>query len=259
MEPSILQWMRLLGLTPYEAKAYHALVEYGEMTAREISHLSGIPYSKAYEVLSRLQEKGFVEVQKARPMVFKAVAPQDALERYGRHLLRSLEEEHRERLRSLEEQHRARIETLSQALGTLRRRLQTLYEGRGALEASEEVVWTIKGRENVLSQIRGLIREASEIRMILPRGLLRELEEALRGARGEVILDAKDERLERLRGLTLYGMEETPFKCLILIADERNTLFTSESLETAFKSSNPGVATILNHFFRHEKEEAKPL
>ena len=251
--------MRVLGFTPYEAKAYHTLVKYGEMTARELSSISGIPYSKAYEVLSRLQEKGFVEVQKARPMIFKAVAPRDALERYGEHLLRGLEEEHRQQLRSLEERFKARVEAVNQALRSLRGRLQTLYEGRGALEASEEVIWTIKGRENILCQIKSLINESSHIEMILPSILLNDLYDALKGARGEVIVDVGDERLRRLRGITLYKMEETPFKCLILIADERNTIFTSESLETAFKSSNPGLVTILKHFFRHEREEAKPL
>ena len=259
MEPGVLQNMRILGFTPYEAKAYHTLVKYGEMTARELSSISGIPYSKAYEVLSRLQEKGFVEVQKARPMIFKAVAPRDALERYGEHLLRELEEEHRQQLRSLEERFKARVEAVNQALRILRGRLQTLYEGRGALEASEEVIWTIKGRENILCQIKSLIKEASHIEMILPSILLNDLYDALKGARGEVIVDVGDERLRRLRGITLYRMEETPFKCLILIADERNTIFTSESLETAFKSSNPGLVTILKHFFRHEREEAKPL
>jgi len=146
--------MRVLGFTPYEAKAYHTLVKYGEMTARELSSISGIPYSKAYEVLSRLQEKGFVEVQKARPMIFKAVAPRDALERYGEHLLRELEEEHRQQLRSLEERFKARVEAVNQALRSLRGRLQTLYEGRGALEASEEVIWTIRGGRTYYARLR---------------------------------------------------------------------------------------------------------
>lgn len=259
MEPAVLQNMRALGFTPYEARAYHTLVKYGEMTARELSGISGIPYSKTYEVLSRLQEKGFVEVQKSRPMRFKAVAPRDALGRYGAHLLRNLEEEHRGHIRSLEERFKTRVEAINQALRILGGRLQTLYEGRGALEASEEVVWTIKGRENILCQIKSLIEGSSHIEMILPGGLLNELYEALRGARGEVIVDVEEEKTRRLRGIALYRMEETPFKCLILIADGRNTIFTSESLETAFKSSNPGVVTILKHFFQHEKEEAKPL
>ena len=259
MEAGLLQNMRVLGFTPYEARAYHTLVRYGEMTARELSSLSGIPYSKTYEVLSRLQEKGFVEVQKSRPMRFKAVAPREALGRYGAHLLRNLEEEHREHIRSLEERFKTRVEAINQALRILGERLQTLYEGRGALEASKEVIWTIKGRENILCQIRSLIRGSSQIEMILPGSLLNELYESLREARGEVIIDVEDEKMRRLRGIALYRMEETPFKCLILIADGRNTIFTSESLETAFKSSNPGVVTILKHFFQHEREEAKPL
>lgn len=259
MEAGLLQSMRVLGFTPYEARAYHTLVRYGEMTARELSSLSGIPYSKTYEVLSRLQEKGFVEVQKSRPMRFKAIAPREALGRYGAHLLRNLEEEHREHIRRLEERFKTRVEAINQALRILGGRLQTLYEGRGALEASEEVIWTIKGRENILCQIRSLIKGSSQIEMIIPGSLLNELYETLREARGEVITDVDDGKLRSLRGVAIYRMEETPFKCLILIADGRNTIFTSESLETAFKSSNPGVVTILKHFFQHEREEARPL
>ncbi|RLI05755.1 hypothetical protein DRO24_05595, partial [Candidatus Bathyarchaeota archaeon] len=88
---------------------------------------------------------------------------------------------------------------------------------------------------------------------------LNELYETLREARGEVITDEDHGKLRSLRGVAIHKMEESGFKCLILIADGRNTIFTSESLETAFKSSNPGVVTILKHFFQHEREEARPL
>jgi len=57
--------------------------------------------------------------------------------------------------------------------------------------------------------------------------------------------------------MKIYRMERIPFKCGVLIADGNRTIFTSEKLEMGFKSSNPGLATILNHFFEHEKEEAK--
>ena len=60
---SILERMREAGFTEYEAKAYISLVRHGETTAGALSKTSGIPHSKTYEVLSKLEDKGLVEVQ----------------------------------------------------------------------------------------------------------------------------------------------------------------------------------------------------
>ena len=53
-----------------------------------------------------------------------------------------------------------------------------------------------------------------------------------------------------------YLMEDIAFECGIIIANDGETIFTTKELDTAFKSTNPGLSTILTHFFEHEKEEA---
>ena len=257
---SILDWMRAAGFTDYEARAYLALVKHGEMTASRLSRASGVPYSKTYEVLSKLEGKGLVEVQKGRPMVFRAVPPRISLSRYGEEVLRGLEEEYSKKRRALEEDYAERTSRISEALRRASEELQVLFDEGGSLEASDDVIWTIRGRENVLTQMRELILGASKIKMILPKRFFRLLKDEIRGARaeGEVIVESsKDEAPEFLGRMKIYPMERIPFKCGVLIADGNRTIFTSEKLEMGFKSSNPGLATILNHFFEHEKEEAK--
>jgi HTH-type transcriptional regulator, sugar sensing transcriptional regulator len=50
-----------LGFTEYEARAYIALLEANPVTAYEAAKNSGIPTSKIYEVLDRLETKGIVQ------------------------------------------------------------------------------------------------------------------------------------------------------------------------------------------------------
>jgi sugar-specific transcriptional regulator TrmB len=68
-----------LGLTEYETASYLALVEKGQMSASEISAKSRVPYSRIYDVLSRLEEKGFIQVRRGRPTLYVAKAPTEVV------------------------------------------------------------------------------------------------------------------------------------------------------------------------------------
>ena len=67
----IFQALRGFGLTEYEARVYITLLENGSMTAAEISSASGIAYSRIYEVLTRLEKKGWIEALSGRPKLYK--------------------------------------------------------------------------------------------------------------------------------------------------------------------------------------------
>ncbi len=67
-----------LGLNEYEAKAYIAAVALGEATIKEISEESGVPRSRAYDVMERLAEKGLVEVGNSTPLYYRANEPTKA-------------------------------------------------------------------------------------------------------------------------------------------------------------------------------------
>ncbi len=71
--------LRRLGLTDYEARAYVSLLSLGGASASEICRTSGIPYSRIYGILSRLRERGWVEVRGGRPARYAARPPAEAL------------------------------------------------------------------------------------------------------------------------------------------------------------------------------------
>ena len=56
-----------IGMTSYEIKTYTSLLKGGELNASELSQKSGVPYSKIYEVLGSLEEKGWIGSDDSRP------------------------------------------------------------------------------------------------------------------------------------------------------------------------------------------------
>src|SRR4030066_1302037 len=67
--------LREMGLNAYEIDSYTALLEEGQMTAMEISRKASVPYSKIYEVLNSLKEKGWVKSSESRPFKYYPVPP----------------------------------------------------------------------------------------------------------------------------------------------------------------------------------------
>ncbi|MCI0563441.1 MAG: TrmB family transcriptional regulator [Nitrososphaera sp.] len=72
--------MEDLGLTSYEIRVYLSLLDTGALTASDISKKSGVPYSKIYEVLNSLEDKGWLESNSSRPQKFFPKSPSTALE-----------------------------------------------------------------------------------------------------------------------------------------------------------------------------------
>lgn len=75
---STREMLREMGLNAYEVDAYVALLETGQMTAMEISREAKVPYSKIYEVLNSLKEKGWVKSSESRPFKYYPVSPLEA-------------------------------------------------------------------------------------------------------------------------------------------------------------------------------------
>jgi len=80
VQKEVLETLRKFGLNDYESKAYMSLVLMGPSKAGDISKNSDVPQSKIYEVLEQLTFKQLVEVLGGRPLEFKAVLPEIALQ-----------------------------------------------------------------------------------------------------------------------------------------------------------------------------------
>jgi sugar-specific transcriptional regulator TrmB len=76
---AVLKAFRELGLTEYEMQAYVALVDGGEMPASEVSSVSKVPYSRIYDVLGRLEERGFLQIRRGRPTRYIPRAPTEVM------------------------------------------------------------------------------------------------------------------------------------------------------------------------------------
>ncbi|WP_298502636.1 TrmB family transcriptional regulator [uncultured Methanobrevibacter sp.] len=64
-----------LGLSRYEAKAYIGLTKIITGNADEIAEISDLPRSRVYDILNGLEKKGFVSIQRERPLKYEAIEP----------------------------------------------------------------------------------------------------------------------------------------------------------------------------------------
>jgi sugar-specific transcriptional regulator TrmB len=92
MREEIVDGLRKLGLTEYEAKAYAALVGMGEASAREIHELCGVPRTRIYDILRDLAGKGFVEYVQGSPSSYRAVEPDRVIEKLRNELVESIDQ-----------------------------------------------------------------------------------------------------------------------------------------------------------------------
>lgn len=68
-----------MGMTGYEIRAFSGLLA-GEMTASDLSGRTGVPYSKIYEILGTLEEKGWIGSDESRPTRYFAKSPATGVE-----------------------------------------------------------------------------------------------------------------------------------------------------------------------------------
>ena len=76
-----IEVLKGVGLTMYEAQAYVTLTSLISAPAVEISEKSGIPRSKIYDVLKKLAEKNYIEIEDGRPHTYNVKSPVEVLTR----------------------------------------------------------------------------------------------------------------------------------------------------------------------------------
>jgi sugar-specific transcriptional regulator TrmB len=134
--------LRELGLTEYESRIYMTLVDKGSSTAIELSKFTEVPYSRIYDVLGRLQSKGWIKSEKSKPTKYAPKPPIEAvrtakLEIQGR----------------IEEQEKLVVSDL-----------QPIFERNWKSEKPE--VYIVYGEDNVLSKIEESIQKAQKYVLI---------------------------------------------------------------------------------------------
>ncbi len=258
--------LEALGLTEYEAKAYISLVEKGTSNAGNLSRLTEIPHSKIYEVLIRLEKRKLVEVQKGRPLFFKAKKPSTALNMVEAELKGSLEQDLLEEKSGLEDNFSKRMLEISEAHTALEE-LDNFYEKKASVEPSEEFVWTIRGKSNLCSQAREIILSAhGEVRLMVPHDDFCELESVIKTAcsksiKVQLVVHELTESVRKLSETSeiFYEKSPLPTNCGIILADDRRGMFISESSDLGFKTSSKSLMMVLGQFYVHELEESAKI
>jgi sugar-specific transcriptional regulator TrmB len=134
--------LREMGLNAYEIDAYIALLEGGQMTAMEISGEASVPYSKIYEVLNLLKQKGWVKSSESRPFKYYPVPPTEATA-YTKLIL---EDKYQNWENAVAEE------------------LQPLYEKRELVERPDILI--LRGQQAVLSKLEEVLSKATKEIMI---------------------------------------------------------------------------------------------
>ena len=71
--------LQTLGLSTSDAKAYAALVGVGPTTPFILAEESGIPRTKIYETIKRLEKESWITVERGRPGMVTPVCPRDVI------------------------------------------------------------------------------------------------------------------------------------------------------------------------------------
>ncbi len=137
MSHRLLERLREIGLGDYEAKLYLALVKRHPASGYELARSSGVPSSKVYEVLTRLQEKDLVFPTDGggRAKRYVPVDPEEFIDRY-----------------------RTRVE----------RALDGLRDELTAIGADEPVgyIWNVQGRTPLLERTTHLVERAEQTLLV---------------------------------------------------------------------------------------------
>ncbi|HTY15289.1 MAG TPA: helix-turn-helix domain-containing protein [Methanoregulaceae archaeon] len=132
---NIAESLKSLGLTKYEALVYIALLKVAGATATEIHEISGVPRASVYPVLDRLTQKNLVSVSNTSPKRFDAIAPDEGISNLMTHI-------------------EANADVAKQVLNEI-------FSHRiGTERGTQELIWSINGRENIYLRINDLIRHA---------------------------------------------------------------------------------------------------
>ena len=183
----LVESLKTLGLTEYEAKVYAALILFDQAEARQIYEYLDAPKPSVYQSLRSLTDKGLVQMVNSRPALYRATPPKIAIE----HMMEAHRKAEESSLAGLEELEKTR-----------------------AGGDYPDVLWTLYGQENVQHKIEEMFGKVERsLELILPREYLGYLR-LLQGKKVEVKLivfgkaDASTARSYGLKNIVIHDMHD---------------------------------------------------
>jgi len=205
----VIQRLRSLGLSLYEAKAYIAILKKKVTTSTEISKEAKIPQPRIYDVIKSLESKGLVIVSEGRPKLLRAVEPSEGLKRLVDRI----------------------IDRINESQRMLVSTLNSLYSS--SEREYPHGIWRVDGENNVFGEINRVMSTAThELLLSLYRSMVKKVQPKLeklyrKGVSicvvlydsGEVINHVDEQYYKKTRGN------------VIVIADRKEMLFSAPAFE----------------------------
>ncbi len=135
-------------LNIYETKVWLALLGKGIASAGEISSISGVPRSRAYDVLESLEKKGFAIVKLGKPVKYLGVKPKIILEKMKNNIRKGAEE----KMISL-----SNIKDTEEFI-----KLEELYKNGIIPIKREDISAALKGKSNISNHLREILQNAEK-------------------------------------------------------------------------------------------------
>ncbi len=242
-----------IGLTSYEIKTYSALLKTGQINASDLSQKSGVPYSKIYEVLGTLEEKGWIGSDDSRPTQYFAKSPATAIETTKQNLEADFKKNE----------------------SIIIKELNPLYEQSGTSERPD--IWVLSGVVNIASKILEMVDSCrTEVMIAIPKVAEDLAKEALPKLRllhdkgvDITILVSEDVNSETLKSLSrvanvkikkgLFGGGIISDKryVVILLGEDLGTSGSAEAV--AIWADHSGLAGFAREYFEYLLKESKDV
>jgi HTH-type transcriptional regulator, sugar sensing transcriptional regulator len=242
-----------IGLTSYEIRTFSSLLKTGELTASELSQRSGVPYSKIYEVLGTLEEKGWIGSDDSRPTKYFAKSPATGIETTKQ----KAESEFKENQ------------------NIILKELVPLYEKSGTSERPD--IWVLSGTINIAAKILEMVETCrNEVLIALPEASEELVKQALpklrllhdKGIEITVLTSDKMDKeslkaISRVatvkvkKGMFGGGIISDKRYVVILLGPEVGTSDTSETV--GIWADHAGLAGFAREYFEYLLKDSKKL
>jgi len=240
-----------IGLTSYEIRTFTALLKSSELTASDLSQKSGVPYSKIYEVLGTLEEKGWIGSDDSRPTKYLPKSPSTGLETT------------RQKMES----------QFSENQNIIVNELVPLYEKSGTSERPD--IWVLSGAINIAAKILEMVDSCrNEVMIAVPEAGQELVKQALPKLRSlhdknvQITILTSDkmdkDSLKSLRRVSDVKVKKGLFGGGI-ISDKRYVVIllgpeigeSSSSDTVAIYADHPGLAGFAREYFEYLLKDSK--
>lgn len=253
--------LRKLGLNRYESKAYLALVSTGVSTAGRLAEKSGIPRAKVYEVLRSLERQGFAVSTSTRPSKFKPVDLEGVVSK----LQEKAKTDYDTKMGQLEELHKE-----------LEANLKDVWKSSSG---EEEMVWILRGRDNIYKAIDKLLEESKSkvVAATTEKGIVRKLfrhkdkiaDACKRGVDVRLLAPITKSNAELVRDAVenfVIQHGEAISARFVLCDDSKGVIMlhsdddgVGQHNETGLLISSPYFIKALTHLFEHKWAKTTPM